>query len=35
VATAGRRECSVMTSVITMGAPAIGPEIATSQGRSG
>jgi hypothetical protein len=31
----GRRERSVMTSVITAGAPAIGPEIAANQGRSG
>jgi hypothetical protein len=34
-ATAGRRERSTMTSVIIAGAPAIGPEIATNQGRSG
>jgi hypothetical protein len=35
VATTGRRERSETTSVITAGAPAIGPEIAASQGRSG
>jgi hypothetical protein len=34
-ATAGRRERSVMTSVITVGAPTIGSEIAASQERSG
>jgi hypothetical protein len=34
-ATAGRRERSVTTSVITAGAPTIGPEITSSQERSG
>jgi hypothetical protein len=34
-ATVGRRERSVTTSVITAGAPAIGPEIAASKRRSG
>jgi hypothetical protein len=34
-ATAGRMERSVTTSVITTGTPTIGPEITTSQGRSG
>jgi hypothetical protein len=33
-AMAGRRERSVTTSVITVGASAIGPEIAASQRRS-
>jgi hypothetical protein len=34
-ATVGRREHSMTTSVITAGTPAIGPEIAANQGRSG
>jgi hypothetical protein len=35
VATTRRKEHSVTTSVITAGTPAIGPEIAANQGRSG